>query len=92
VITAGYGPLRGQRVVRGREDECRPLAAADSPALGTNQRRGRQANGNSNWISATSAVSSSPLSRAKVSRSNFIFDGGRNRVLADDVFRRKHEI
>jgi hypothetical protein len=34
VITAGYGPLRGQRVVRGREDECRPLAAADSPASG----------------------------------------------------------
>lgn len=25
VITAGYGPLRGRRVVAGREDECRVL-------------------------------------------------------------------
>ncbi len=25
VITAGYGPLRGRRIVRGREDECRAL-------------------------------------------------------------------
>ncbi len=30
VITAQYGAMRGQRVVRGREDECRP--ASDSPA------------------------------------------------------------
>ena len=27
VITAGYGPLRGQRVIAGREDECRALYA-----------------------------------------------------------------
>jgi putative hydrolase len=26
VITAGFGPLRGQRVVAGREDECRALS------------------------------------------------------------------
>jgi putative hydrolase len=40
VITAGYGPLRGQRVVAGREDECRmfynrdpaPQAAGRGPA------------------------------------------------------------
>ena len=29
VITAGYGPLRGQRVVAGREDECRTLYTRD---------------------------------------------------------------
>jgi len=34
VITAGYGPLRGQRVVRGREDECRSLPTASSLACG----------------------------------------------------------
>jgi putative hydrolase len=31
VITAGYGPLRGRRIVRGREDECRQFYPADSP-------------------------------------------------------------
>ena len=30
--------------------------------------------------------------RAKVSRSNFIFCGGRNSGVANDVFRRKNEI
>jgi hypothetical protein len=30
--------------------------------------------------------------RAKVSRSNFIFDGERNSGVANDIFRRKNEI
>jgi DNA polymerase (family X) len=32
VVTAGRGVLVGQRVVRGREAECRPLYAAQVPA------------------------------------------------------------
>jgi hypothetical protein len=43
-------------------------------------------------VDGISAVSSSPLSRAKVSRSNFIFDGERNRVLQNDAFCRENEI
>jgi hypothetical protein len=41
---------------------------------------------------ALAAGEVSPLSRAKVSRSNFIFVGGRNWVAANDVFRRENEI
>jgi putative hydrolase len=29
IITAGYGPLRGRRVVAGREDECRAVYSVD---------------------------------------------------------------
>lgn len=32
VITAGYGPLRGRRVVAGREDECRAVYLLDPKA------------------------------------------------------------
>jgi putative hydrolase len=42
VITATYGPLRGQRVVAGREDECRALytrAASRSNPRGPSRRR-----------------------------------------------------
>jgi putative hydrolase len=45
VLTAQYGPLRGLRVVRGREDECRehyrqavPASLADAPPPAKHQR------------------------------------------------------
>jgi hypothetical protein len=33
VITAGFGPLRGRRVVAGREEECAAVYAPNGPAL-----------------------------------------------------------
>ena len=30
IITAGFGPLRGRRIVRGREDECSALFSMTS--------------------------------------------------------------
>lgn len=33
VITAAFGPLRGRRVVAGREDECQKLYERDSTPL-----------------------------------------------------------
>jgi putative hydrolase len=40
VITASYGPCKGQRVVRGRELECQATAIEHSPtALGPDERK-----------------------------------------------------
>jgi putative hydrolase len=39
VITATYGPLRGQRVVAGREDECRALSTPVPEADGLEAAR-----------------------------------------------------
>lgn len=43
VITARYGPLRGQRVVAGREDECRALSARDPARSKPNAESRRRA-------------------------------------------------
>jgi hypothetical protein len=43
VITAGYGPLRGQRVVAGREDECRALCVRASVRSKPNAESRRRA-------------------------------------------------
>ena len=45
VITAGYGPLRGRRVVAGREDECRAVYALDANQPQTSSTQSEAAHG-----------------------------------------------
>jgi hypothetical protein len=43
VITATFGPLRGQRVVAGREDECRAIYSGGPPKSPASSRPGTAA-------------------------------------------------
>jgi hypothetical protein len=88
VLDLRPNPHLPRAATAGEARSGRRRARAGQRVIGPPQQNGRRRP----VAESARAVSSPPFPRVKVSRSNFILDGERNRGAANDVFRRKNEI